>query len=137
MPKAYHEPTSSPKMAAIRALESCGPEPLGLCPLAMLVLWKLCTRLNHVERRATVWPSWRTIAADTGLGRTTVAEQLAELERSGLVKVHRQKGSGNEYAIDVAEICRRASLPYDPDPTPVQRQLGPMLGTIVKKFGTA
>lgn len=135
MSKDYHGPISSPKTAALRALETCGPAPLGLRPLAMLVLWKLCTRLNHVERRTTVWPSWATLCADTGLSRASIARTLAELTASGLVKIERQRRGANEYTIDVEELCRRAAVPFDPDPTPQQRELGPMLGDVVKKFG--
>ena len=135
MPKDYHEPSSSPKLAALRALESCGPERLGLRPLGMLVLWKLCSRLNHVARRTTVWPSWATLVGDTGLSRATIARELAALELALLVRIYRQKGGANEYFVDVAELCRRASTPFDRDPTPQQRELGPMLGNVVKRFG--
>jgi len=108
---------------------------LGIRPLALLVLWKLCARLNHVARRTTVWPSWATLAADTGLSRATIARELGELETAALVKVYRQRGGANEYLLDVAELCRRAAVPFDPDPTPAQRELGPMLGNVVKRFG--
>lgn len=55
----------------------------GLKPAAKVVLWHLCDRY-HADHGC--FPSQETLAADCEMSRSSLNEQLAELERLGLIR---------------------------------------------------
>lgn len=58
----------------------------GLKPAAKIVLWHLCDRY-HPDHGC--FPSLDTLADDCEMSRRSVQDQLAELEKSGLIKVEK------------------------------------------------
>lgn len=64
------------------------------------------------DRYPNIWPSIRTIAADTGLGPSTVRYSLRELEQANIIRARGKKKGGRgyseQYVIDVARVHQLA-----------------------------
>lgn len=120
----------SPKHAARDALELATPAELGIGPMEAFVLFKLIARLNHRQARTSCWPKQPRLAEDTGIPVRTLKRYLQNLQRAGLVKIHRtaSRGQPNEYVIDVEELCRRAGI--ECNAAPMQQQLGRWLAEV-------
>ena len=84
-------------------------------PSAKLVLLSLA---DHANDDGECWPSQGNIAADCGITRQTVNEQIRRLVEAGLLKIeHRFNGTGqqaNRYFL----LCRDIRHPLSGYPTP-------------------
>lgn len=78
----------------------------GLRPAAKLVLWHLCDRF-HPDNGC--FPSQATLADDCELSRSSLNDQLAELEAAKLIRRERQHGAGNK------RQATRYRLAFEPD----------------------
>ena|GEM_PF-6684754 len=79
-------------------------ECIGLSPSARLLLYALASRVGADGR---AFPSLLTMAADTGLHRSTIVRAVAELEGAGAVRVERVTGSRSRYTLTREPVAPR------------------------------
>jgi hypothetical protein len=53
----------------------------------------------HQAEKPNCWPSWPTLAEETGISQRWVATIIGKLERLGLVQIERERGKVNAYIV--------------------------------------
>jgi DNA-binding transcriptional ArsR family regulator len=79
-------------------------------PLKAHLRWTLQCLVGFADHSGKCWPSVRTLAEVTGIGKSTVSRHLAELTRTGILSRSRKPGGVYVYRIDSRFLPAGAKL---------------------------